>query len=52
MCAGVELDKLKRLQVPMLAVQSLDDPIISPEGAPTDLSAVGTIDNLFMLLTR
>lgn len=52
MCAGVEMGKLTGLRVPMLAVQALDDPIISPEGAPTDQSALDKIENLFMMVTR
>lgn len=51
MCAGVEVDKLMRLRVPMLAVQALDDPIISPEGAPTSNDVLNKMENLFMLLT-
>lgn len=51
--AGAEIDKLiNGLKVPMLAVQALDDPILTSEGTPTQASVLDKVEDLFVLLTK
>lgn len=53
MSAGAEIGKLVNgLKVPMLAVQSLDDPILTSEGTPTQACVLDKVEDLFVLLTK
>lgn len=49
MSAAAE-DKIAGLRIPMLAVSSFDDPIMTSDGSPE--AALTDVEDLFILVTR